>query len=189
MPIVERIESWRGQDVLDGTGEKVGRLEEVYYDPRAGEPVLLSVKHGLLSRQVTLIPAVEAVLSRDYVRVPYSAEQIEQAQGGRVEDELSGEQVAAVGALFAVTLPSSGPLHSASLIERRHAEAEEARRHAQELEAEAQARKEEAEEADKRAAAATEQAHGAKRDHEQAQADALEAQRRAETSGQPPSPQ
>ena len=48
MPIVERIESWSGQDVLESGGEKVGRLDEVYYDPATSEPVLLSVKHGLL---------------------------------------------------------------------------------------------------------------------------------------------
>ena len=30
---VERIESWRGQDVLDSEGEKAGRLEEVYSTP------------------------------------------------------------------------------------------------------------------------------------------------------------
>ena len=83
-----------------------GHLDDVYYDPATSQPVL-SVKHGLLGRQVALIPAVEAVLSRDYVRVPYSAEQIERAQRGRVEDELSGEQIAAVGALFRVNLPSA----------------------------------------------------------------------------------
>ncbi|MGO9971585.1 MAG: PRC-barrel domain-containing protein [Solirubrobacteraceae bacterium] len=188
MPIVERIESWSGQDVLDSGGEKVGRLDEVYYDPATSEPVLLSVKHGLLGRQVALIPAAEAVVSRDYVRVPYSAEQIERAQRGGVEDELSGEEIAAVAALFGVALPSSGPLYSASLIKRRHAEAGEARQHALALGLEAGRRKEEAEEAREHADAAAEQAHGAEREHEQAETDALEARRR-ETSHPPPSPQ
>ena len=63
MPTVERIETWRGQDVLDGAGDKAGRLDEVYYDSAAQEPVLLAVKHGRLGRQVTLVPAAEAVLS------------------------------------------------------------------------------------------------------------------------------
>jgi len=163
-------------------------LDEVYYAPATSEPVLLSVKHGLLGRQVALIPAAEAVVSRDYVRVPYSAEQIERAQRGGVEDELSGEEIAAVAALFGVALPSSGPLYSASLIKRRHAEAGEARQHALALGLEAGRRKEEAEEAREHADAAAEQAHGAEREHEQAETDALEARRR-ETSHPPPSPQ
>ena len=97
MPTIERIESWHGQDVLDGAGGKAGRLEEVYYDPTTQEPVLLSVKHGMLGRQVTLVPADEAVLSRDYLRVPYSAEQIQHAESASAEEELSSEQVEIVG--------------------------------------------------------------------------------------------
>ena len=172
MPTVERIETWRGQDVLDGAGEKAGRLDEVYYDSTAQEPVLLSVKHGMLGRQVTLVPAAEAVVSHDYLRVPYSAEQIHSAESGSVEDELSGEQVAAVGVLFKLTLPSSGSLYSASLIERRRVEAEKADRRAHELELEAQKRAEELEEARRRAGAAAEEAQAAERELEKAKADA-----------------
>jgi PRC-barrel domain len=190
MPIVERIETWHGQDVLDAAGEKVGHLDEVYYDPATREPVLLSVKSGgLLGRQVALVPVAEAVLSRDYVRVPYTAEQVEQAHSGRVDDELSAQQVASAGSLFGLTLAASGSLQSSSLIERLRAEAEEAQRRAQELEHEAKRRNEEAEAARERAAAAAEQAHGVEREREQAEADALEARRRAEASGQPPLPQ
>ena len=179
MPTIERIESWHGQDVLDGAGGKAGRLEEVYYDPTTQEPVLLSVKHGMLGRQVTLVPADEAVLSRDYLRVPYSAEQIQHAESASAEEELSSEQVAAVGVLFDLTLPSSGPLYSASLIERRRVEAEKAERRAQELEHEAEQRTAELEEARKRAGEAAEDAHVAERERDQAEAAAFEASRQS----------
>lgn len=56
----------------------------------------------------------------------------------------------------------------------------------QEFELEAQGRTDDARE---HPAEAAEQADGAEREHEQAQADALEAPEHAETSGQPPSPQ
>jgi PRC-barrel domain len=177
MPTVERIETWRGQDVLDGAGEKAGRLEEVYYDSTAQEPVLLSVKHGRLGRQVTLVPAAEAVLSHVYIRVPYSVEQIHHAESASAEDELSSEQVAAVGVLFNLTLPSSGPLYSASLIERRRVEAEKAERRAHELELEAQKRSEELEQARRRAGDAVEEAQMAKREREKAEAATIEASR------------
>ena len=52
MPTVERIESWRGEDVLDDGGQKAGRLEEVYYDTNRPGPVLRSIKHGMLGRQL-----------------------------------------------------------------------------------------------------------------------------------------
>jgi hypothetical protein len=119
MPTVERIENWRGQDVLDRAGGKAGRLEEVYYDAAGQEPVLISIKHGLLGHQVKLVPVLDAALSRDYVRLPYSGEQIDQTPGVSVGDELSSEQAAAVCALFGVTLPSKGPLYAGSQLERR----------------------------------------------------------------------
>ena len=99
MPTLERIESWRGQDVLDDAGQKAGRLEEVYYDASGSDPVVISIKHGLLGRQVQLVPIADAVLSRDYLRLPFSGEQIGQSPSLSIEDELNSEQVAAVAAL------------------------------------------------------------------------------------------
>jgi len=175
MPSVERIESWHGQDVLDDAGEKTGRLEEVYYDAGGQDPVLISIKHGMLGRQVQLVPVADAVLSRDYLRLPFTGEQIGQSPTVSVEDELNSDQVAAIAALFKVTLSSSGPLYGATLLERRRSEAETAQRRAKELEREADDRKEEAEEARRRAGAAAEEAHAAQRARERAEAAASDA--------------
>ena len=175
MPSVERIESWHGQDVLDDAGEKTGRLEEVYYDAGGQDPVLISIKHGMLGRQVQLVPVADAVLSRDYLRLPFTGEQIGQSPTVSVEDELNSDQVAAIAALFNVTLSSSGPLYGATLLERRRSEAETAQRRAKELEREADDRKEEAEEARRRAGAAAEEAHAAQRARERAEAAASDA--------------
>jgi hypothetical protein len=182
MPTVERIESWHGQDVLDDAGQKTGRLEEVYYDAGGQDPVLISIKHGMLGRQVQLVPVADAVLSRDYLRLPFSGEQIGQSPSVSVEDELNSEQVAAVAALFNVTLSSGGPLYSATLLERRRSEAETAERRAKELEREADHRKEEAEEAGRRAGAAAEEAHAAQRARERAEAAASDPSREGPAS-------
>lgn len=173
MPTVESIESWRGQDVLDSAGEKAGRLEEVYYDAAGDEPVLISIKHGRLGHQVKLAPLSDAAVSRDYVRLPFTGEQLGGAPDVTVGDELTAEQGAAVCALFAVP-QSSGPLVGASLLARRNDEAEQARRRADELELTAEDRKREAEEARHRAGAASEEAHAAQRAREQAEAAAAD---------------
>jgi hypothetical protein len=170
MPTVERIETWRGQDVLDQAGAKAGDLEEVYYDSTGSEPLLICVKHGMLGRQLRLVPAADAVLCRDYLRVPFTAEQIDGSQTASVEDELSSEQVDAIGALFKLTLSSSGPVYSAGLIEHRRAEAKRAHEREEELQHEAQRRAQELEEARKRAGAAAEEAHTAERAREKADA-------------------
>jgi hypothetical protein len=173
VPTVESIESWRGQDVLDSAGEKVGRLEEVYYDAAGDEPVLISIKHGRLGHQVKLAPLSDAAVSRDYVRLPFTGEQLGGAPDVTVGDELTAEQGAAVCALFAVS-QSSGPLVGASLLARRNDEAEQARRRADELELTAEDRTREAEEARHRAGAASEEAHAAQRAREQAEAGAAD---------------
>jgi PRC-barrel domain len=167
---VERIESWRGQDVLDSDGEKAGRLEEVYYDADGQEPVLFSIKHGLLGPHVSLLPVTEVVVSRDYIRVPFPAEQISRSPNVSVEDEVSPEAAAAVHTLFKVTTPSSGPLYASSALEQRRADASQAKRRADDAQAEAQHRQEEADEATRRATAAAAEADAAKRAHDQAEA-------------------
>jgi hypothetical protein len=173
VPTVESFESWRGQDVLDSAGEKVGRLEEVYYDAVGDEPVLISIKHGRLGHQVKLAPVADAAVSRDYVRLPFTGEQLGGAPDVTVGDELTAEQSAAVCALFAVR-QSSGPLVGASLLARRDDEAEQARRRADELEVTAEDRKREAEEARHRAGAASEEARAAQRAREEAEAAAAD---------------
>ena len=170
MPTVEGFESWRGQDVLDSAGEKVGRLKEVYYDAAGQEPVLISIKHGRPGHKVKLAPLSDAAVSRDYVRLPFSGEQLGETPDLTVGDELTAEQCAAVSAAFAVRCPSSGPLVSASLLAGRNDEAEQARRRADESELTAEDRKREAEEARRRAAAAAEEAHAAQRARVKAEA-------------------
>jgi PRC-barrel domain len=173
VPTVESIESWRGQDVLDSAGEKVGRLEEVYYDAAEDEPMLISIKHGRLGHQVKLAPLSDAAVSRDYVRLAFTGEQLGGAPEVTVGDELTAEQSAAVCALFAVPR-STGPLVGSSLLARRNEEAEQAARRADELEVTAEDRKREAEEARHRAGAASEEARAAQRAREQAEAAAAD---------------
>ena len=43
---VENITDWRGQDVVDAVGEKLGKLEEIYFDGETDEPVFAAVKSG-----------------------------------------------------------------------------------------------------------------------------------------------
>jgi PRC-barrel domain protein len=89
---VESIESWRGQDVLDSAGETVGRLEEVYHDAAGDEPVLISIKRGRLGHQVKLAPLSDAAASRDYVRLPFTGQQLGGSPDVTVGDELAAEQ-------------------------------------------------------------------------------------------------
>lgn len=71
---IERIEEWIGQDVVDVDGEKVGKLEEVYF--RGPEAVLGEVKSGVLARKRLLVPLLGASASRERIRLELLANRL-----------------------------------------------------------------------------------------------------------------
>jgi hypothetical protein len=66
---IENLADWRGQDVLDLDGEKLGSLEHVLYDAEVDKPAFIAVKSGTLGKRLTLVPLRGATVGRTYVRV------------------------------------------------------------------------------------------------------------------------
>jgi len=190
---VEHIEEWRGQHVLDCDGQQIGKLEEVFYDVASGEPVLLSVKSGLLGRHLRLIPLAGASVGHDYVRVAYGSEEIEEiehAEDSSAQGILGREQTDRIAALYGLDLAEGIELESASVIAGRRAQAEEARRRAGELAREAHKKDAEREDAQRRERSAAAETELTRREAEQATRAAAEARQAAnaaephESSGQ-----
>jgi sporulation protein YlmC with PRC-barrel domain len=76
---VERITDWLGQDVLDTVGEKLGKLEHVYFDGETDEPTFVAVKSGTISKSLTLVPLDKASVGRDYLRVNHDRGEFKKA--------------------------------------------------------------------------------------------------------------
>ena len=87
----EDITAWRGQDVLDPEGEKLGKLEELYYDGETDAPLFIAVKSGLVGKKLTLIPLAGASVSPDYVRVAHTKSAVKDAPSFGTDTELSVE--------------------------------------------------------------------------------------------------
>lgn len=66
---VEDIKEWRGQDVVDPGGDKLGKLEEVYYDTETDVPAFAAVKSSLIGKHLSLVPLEGASVGEAYVRV------------------------------------------------------------------------------------------------------------------------
>lgn len=66
---VEDIKQWRGQDVIDPEGKKLGTLEEIMYDTGADLPAFAAVKSGLLGKRLTLVPLPGSMVGQSYLRV------------------------------------------------------------------------------------------------------------------------
>jgi hypothetical protein len=66
---IEDIKEWRGHEVVDAGGEKLGKLEEVYYDIEADTPAFAAVKSGLFGKHLTLVLLAGASVGQRYLRV------------------------------------------------------------------------------------------------------------------------
>jgi sporulation protein YlmC with PRC-barrel domain len=105
---VENITDWRGQEVVDPSGEKLGKLEDVYYDGETDEPVFAAVKTGLVSKSLTLVPLLRASVGRDYVRVDRRKAVFKKAPSFDTDAELSLDDEAATFAHYSLEYTPAG---------------------------------------------------------------------------------
>jgi PRC-barrel domain len=91
MIVVEDIKEWRGQDVVDAQGQKLGKLEEIYFDTETDRPAFAAVKSGTLTRHLTLLPLAGATVGRDHLSVSASKDQFKQAPSFATDVDLSAD--------------------------------------------------------------------------------------------------
>jgi hypothetical protein len=84
------IAAWRGKDLLDRDGEKIGKLEDVYFDVETDEPQFGTVKEGLIGRHLTFVPLTELAVGPDNLQVSVSKKQVKEAP----TIELEGDELA-----------------------------------------------------------------------------------------------
>lgn len=142
---VGRIHEWRGQEVRDRDDEKLGKLDEVYYDARTGEPAFISVKSGLLGRRNNLVALADATVGREYVRVAHAAAEVSDVETDEVDGRLNPDALRAAAQAYGVTVNPDGEYESATLLSGRRAQAAEVSKRADELEQMAARRAQEAE--------------------------------------------
>ncbi len=71
MPDVSQVREWRGQQLVDREGDKVGKIEEIFVDDQTEQPEWLAVKTGMFGGNLTLVPIAEARDQDCTVQVPY----------------------------------------------------------------------------------------------------------------------
>jgi hypothetical protein len=177
---VEQLEEWVGEDVLDVNGERVGKLDEVYYSTATNQAVFVVAKSGLLGRHTSLVPLAGASVGREYLQLAYSAAQIDEVgfelDAGATIGQSDGRRL---GDAYGVDVPSEDFASASSINERRRAAGEAAAR-AGELDEEARRRAAEAEEARGTADNASEAALQKMDDAERARAEAERARAQAQ---------
>jgi PRC-barrel domain len=90
------IREWRGHNVVDAEGHKIGELEAVYVDTATDLPSFGTVTVGMPSRhRLVFVPLDHAIVGPGYVKVPYGKKQVKDAPSIGTDGELpSGDEEA-----------------------------------------------------------------------------------------------
>ena len=67
----DRLAEMRGETVYDTAGEKVGHVEEIFYDDESGQPEWLGIGSGFFGTKRVLVPVLGATATSDGVTVAY----------------------------------------------------------------------------------------------------------------------
>jgi len=74
---LEELQSARGADVIDVQGEKVGELEDIYYDDDTGQPEWIGVKSGMVNKAKHLVPLEGARQAGGSLRIAFPKDRVE----------------------------------------------------------------------------------------------------------------
>jgi uncharacterized protein (TIGR02271 family) len=80
---------FQDRTVVDAGGEKIGKIDELYYDDEGGQPEWALVNTGLFGTKKTFVPLAGAQPAREDVRVPVTKEQVKDAPRIDADQELS----------------------------------------------------------------------------------------------------
>lgn len=88
MADVESFSEWRGRNLLDRDGRKIGKLQDIYVDTDTDESMFGTVKEGLIGKHLTFVPLGGATASPDGLNLAVSRKRVKKApnidQGGEL---------------------------------------------------------------------------------------------------------
>ena len=88
----EDVLSWRGRDLVDNDGDKIGSIEDIYLDRETDEPEWAVVTTGLFGTKRTFVPISDAQPHDDGVRVPFEKATVKDAPRIDPDGELSHDE-------------------------------------------------------------------------------------------------
>ena len=171
----EHLQDWIGAEVVDSSGESLGKVAEVFY--RGNDPLVIEIRSGLVGRKHHLAVLRGATVSKDHLRL--ASDVLVQTDGGLGDTELqrlAGEDDRLQGR-------SAAGLESTQAREDRLHAAVQAGADADELDRQASLRQQEARQAAAAADEAANRAEHAEAQHARAREEAEKARRQADELG------
>ena len=87
---IEQLEELRGTNVYDSAGDKIGEVEEIFWDEQTRRPEWIGLGAGFFGTKRVLVPVTAAEQRADGLVVPYSKDQVRDAPDVD-SDEISQE--------------------------------------------------------------------------------------------------
>jgi hypothetical protein len=98
------IREWRGHDVVDAGGRKIGELEAVYVDTSTDMPSFGTVKLGLPTRhRLVFVPLDQATVGPGYLKVSYDKKRVTDAPSIDTDGELPAADEEAIFKHYGLT--------------------------------------------------------------------------------------
>ena len=89
MPDIDTVRGRQGRTMVDGGGDRIGRIEGIYADDQSGEPEWALVNTGLFGTKSTFVPIVQASERNGDVQVPYDKQLVKDAPRIEADQHLS----------------------------------------------------------------------------------------------------
>jgi uncharacterized protein YrrD len=83
----EDLSEWRGKDLYDRDGERIGKLEDVYFDVETDQPQFGTVKEGFIDRHLTFVPLTAVTIGPESLQVAVTKKQVKDAPNMEHEGE------------------------------------------------------------------------------------------------------
>jgi uncharacterized protein (TIGR02271 family) len=96
-----RLDQMRGAPVYDNDGEKIGKVEEIFYDYETSVPEWIGIGTGLFGMKRVFVPVMGAAPYDDGLMVPYSKEHVKESPDVD-EDDISETTEARLAAYYGV---------------------------------------------------------------------------------------
>ncbi|HET6355469.1 PRC-barrel domain-containing protein [Streptomyces sp.] len=98
------IREWRGYDVIDRDGHKIGMLEAIYVDTSTDAPAMATVQTGLPTRhRLVFVPLDGATVGPGYVKVAHDKALVKACPSIGTDDELPAEEEEAIFTHYGLT--------------------------------------------------------------------------------------
>lgn len=88
----EDVLSWRGRDLVDDDGDKIGSIEDIYLDRETDDPEWAVVTTGLFGTKRTFVPLSDARAHGDGILVPFDKPTVKDAPKVDPDGDLSHDE-------------------------------------------------------------------------------------------------